>query len=192
MEIITQSFESLDNPDLVFVALDIETTGLSPTMDRIVELGALRFTTERTLGEFDELIDPEIEEIPAESIEVHGITRDMLRGKPNLKAVLPRFFEFCQNAILVVHNAGFDLSFIKRGMAAYGLGRDLPHRVVDTLAMTKVAFPNRQTYKLQDLARDLKIVVNSAHRAKDDARVCMEVFLKSLREINPGGQGSFF
>lgn len=106
--------------------------------------------------------------------------------------MLPRFFEFCHNAILVVHNAGFDLSFIKRGMAAYGLGRDLPHRVVDTLSMTKAAFPNRQTYKLQDLARDLNIVVHSAHRAKDDARVCMEVFLKSLREINPGGQGSFF
>lgn len=192
MQIVTNAFESLYNPDLVFVALDIETTGFSPSSDRILELGAVKFTTENTLGEFEELIDPELESIPESATEVHGITLDMLRGKPTLGEVLPRFLNFARDCILVAHNANFDLGFLKRGLSHYGLGRDLPHQVVDTLTMTKVAFPNRSSYKLQDLAADLGIDVHAAHRATDDARVCMEVFLRSLRALNPGGQGSFF
>jgi DNA polymerase III epsilon subunit family exonuclease len=191
MEMIRNSYQILDNPDLEFVAFDIETTGLSPTADRIIELGAVKFSTGGTIEFFEELINPE-REIPQDAIEVHGITPEMLVGKPTLAEVLPRFFKFSENTILVAHNAEFDVSFILRGMGFYGLGRDLPHRVVDTLPMSKLAFPNRQTYKLQDLAKDLGINTVSAHRAKDDALVCSQLFLKCLRTLNPGGQASFF
>lgn len=191
MELITQAFESLDNPDLVFVALDIETTGFSYYSDRILEIGAVRFTTERTLDFFEQLINPQLDQIPSNATDVHGITLEMVKDKPTLKEVLPRFLEFCQNAILVAHNANFDLNFIKSGLAAHGLGRDLPHRVVDTLVLARVAFPGRESYKLQDLAHDLNITAYEAHRAKDDARVCAEVFLKGLQTLNPGRQGNF-
>lgn len=191
MTIVRSAYESLDNPDLFFVAFDIETTGLSPTLDRIIELGAVKFQSDRVLGEFEQLIDPEMQLDP-QVIEVHGITADMLKGKPNLGQVLPQFFSFASGCVLVAHNAEFDVSFLLRGMAAYGLGRDIPHTLVDTLPMAKLAFPGRQTYKLQDLATDLGLSAGQAHRALDDAQTCRQLFLRCLRQLNPAGQGSFF
>ncbi len=190
MEILS-TYSWLENPDTVFVAFDIETTGLSPTLDRIIELGAVKFQNGEVVDTFQELISPGIP-LPPQSVEIHGITEDMLVGKPDIRVVLPRFLEFAQGTILLAHNAEFDVNFILRSMASHGLGSDLPHKIVDTLPMSKQAFPERKSYKLQNLARDLEIETGSAHRAKDDARVCQELFLQCLKRLNPGGQASFF
>lgn len=185
-----QDYESLQNPDLVFVAFDLETTGLSPQLDRIVEIGAVRYVDGKESGRFGALVNPEMP-MPPGAAAVNGITDAMLEGKPTIREVLPEFLQFIEGAVLVAHNASFDLGFVNSAMARLGKGR-LANDFVDTRVMTQKAFPGRSNYKLQSLALDLGVTAVEAHRAEDDARVCHEVFLLALKQLNPGGQTSFF
>jgi DNA polymerase-3 subunit epsilon len=194
------------------VAFDLETTGLDPKRERIVEIGAVKFDRRGPIGRFSVLIDPGIP-MPAEASRINGITDAMLAGKPSLDEVLPDFLRFIGDAFLVAHNAPFDCSFLDAALAerwekarkakvedpaqgsllaaaadeipgtaavktwAPPFGA-LPNRVVDTRIYAKEAFPNRWKYNLQDLAKFLGVNALEAHRAEDDARVCMEVFVK--------------
>ena len=185
-----QDYESLQNPDLVFVAFDLETTGLSPQLDRIVEIGAVKFVDGKETARFGCLVNPEMA-MPPGAAAVNGITDDMLAGKPTIREVLPGFLEFLGTSLLVAHNASFDLGFVRFTMERLGKGR-LSNDFVDTRLMAQKAFPGRSNYKLQSLAVDLGVKAVEAHRAEDDARVCQEVFLACLKQLNPGGQTSFF
>lgn len=184
------NYEQLMNPEKVFVAFDIETTGLSPSYDRIVELGGVKFRDGKVLEVFNELVDPEIP-MPAEATKINGITQEMLAGKPKIAEVLGRFWAFAGDAVLVAHNAEFDTSFVNWAMKRLGQGL-LKNDVVDTLRMAQSALPGRKTYKLQDIAADVGIKALEAHRASDDSRVCMEVFQHCLEKLNPGKQSFFF
>jgi DNA polymerase-3 subunit epsilon len=183
-------YESLQNPELVFVAFDLETTGLSPQLDRIVEIGAVKFVDGKETERYGLLVNPEMP-MPPGAAAVNGISDDMLAGKPTIRDVLPEFLQFIGGAVLVAHNAGFDLGFVNSAMGRLGLGR-LANDYVDTRVMAQKAFPGRANYKLQSLAADLGVKALEAHRAEDDARVCQEVFEACLKELNPGGQTSFF
>ncbi len=183
-------YESLLNPDTVFVALDLETTGLSPQYDRIVEIGAVKFVDGKVVETFSELVNPGIA-MPPGATAVNLITDVMLEGQPQLETVLPRLLSFLDDAVLVAHNAPFDLGFLSAALRKQGKP-PLTHQYVDTQPMGRKAWPGRHNYKLQSLALDLGVKALDAHRAKDDARVCMEVFLAGLRKLNPGGQTSFF
>jgi len=183
-------YESLLNPATVFVALDLETTGLSPQYDRIVEIGAVKFVDGRVVSTFSELVNPGIA-MPPGATAINLITDEMLKGKPQLDTVLPRLLEFLEEAVLVAHNAPFDLGFLAAALRKQGKPI-LAHQYVDTQPMSRKAWPGRQNYKLQSLAQELGVKALDAHRAEDDARVCMEVFLAGLRKLNPGGQTSFF
>lgn len=200
-------------PSPVFVAFDLETTGLDPKRERIVEIGAVKFDRRGLIGRFSVLINPGVP-MPAEASRINGITDDMLAGKPSLDEVLPDFLLFIADAALIAHNAPFDCSFVDAALAerwersrktraedpAQGSllaaasddekeaaipekvwappFASLPNRVVDTRIYAKEAFPNRWKYNLQDLAKFLGVNALEAHRADDDARVCMEVFVK--------------
>lgn len=183
-------YELLQNPDLVFVAFDLETTGLSPQLDRIVEIGAVKFVDGKEVGRYGILVNPEVT-MPPGATAVNGITDQMLEGKPPIREVLPEFLGFLKGAVLVAHNASFDLGFVRSAMGRLGLGL-LANDFVDTRVMAQKAFPSRANYKLQSLAADLGISALEAHRAEDDARVCFEVFLACLKVLNPGGQTSLF
>ncbi len=185
-----QDYDLLQNPDLAFVAFDLETTGLSPQLDRIVEIGAVKFVDGREVSRFGKLVDPEMP-MPPGAMAVNGITDDMLAGKPTVREVLPEFLDYIRGAVLVAHNASFDLGFIRSAMGRLGLGL-LANDYVDTKVMAQKAFPGRPNYKLQSLAADLGVRSLEAHRAVDDARVCQEVFGACLKQLNPGGQTSFF
>jgi DNA polymerase-3 subunit epsilon len=195
----------------VFVVFDLETTGLEPKKERIVEIGAVKFDSRGPIGRFSVLVDPGMP-MPAEASKINGITDAMLSGKPSLDEVFPDFLRFIEGTILVAHNAPFDCSFVDAALAsrwernrkaapedaAQGslLGGEnldegsaprkswappfpaLPNKVVDTRIFAKEAFPGRWKYSLQELAKYLGINALEAHRAEDDARVCMEVFVK--------------
>lgn len=184
------AYESLQNPDLVFVAFDLETTGLSPQLDRIVEIGAVKYIDGKETARYGVLVNPGVPMPPGASA-VNLITDEMLAGKPPITEVLPEFLKFIHGAVLVAHNATFDLGFIRSAMARQGLGQ-LPNDYVDTRVMAQKAFPGRPNYKLQSLALDLGIKALEAHRAVDDSRVCLELFEACLKQLNPGGQTSFF
>ncbi len=183
-------YESLQNPDTLFVAFDLETTGLSPQYDRIVEIGAVRFRDGKEERRFSALIHPGLK-MPSGATSVNGITDAMLEGKPSLEVVFPEFLEFIANGILIAHNASFDLGFVAAALRKQSRPV-LANDYVDTRPMAMRAWPGRGNYKLQSLAVDLGIRSLEAHRAEDDARVCMEVFLAGLKKLNPGGQTSFF
>jgi DNA polymerase-3 subunit epsilon len=173
----------------IFTAFDLETTGLDARNDRIVEIGAVKFDRRGLIARFSTLINPEIP-MPPEAGRVNNISDSMLKNQPLLDEVLPDFIRFIKNTILIAHNAPFDCGFInaklKEKRAWTAPYPALPNRIIDTLVFSREAFPGRSTYKLGELARDLKISPGDAHRAADDAGVCMEIFLRCLAASGNG------
>lgn len=164
-----------------FTAFDTETTGLDPRACRVVELGGVRFDSRGIAARFNTLIDPGVP-MPAEVTRINGITDAMLSGQPKADAALADFLRFSGNAVLVAHNAPFDVSFINEELVRLGKPA-LKNRVVDTRVFARDMFPGLPNYKLQDLAARFGIKAIDAHRAEDDARVCMELFLVCLAEL---------
>ena len=169
-----------------FVAFDTETTGLKPDANRVVEIGAVKFDTHGVISRFSVLINPECP-MPPEAGAVNNITDEMLKGKPLFKEVAVDFLKFIQDTILVAHNAPFDIAFINAELKRCGIGK-LTNKVVDTLVFTREVFPRLDSYKLQELAKRFDVVAFSAHRAEDDARVCMEVFDRVVEKFIASNQ----
>jgi len=174
----------------VFTAFDLETTGLDPCLDTIVEIGAVKFDNNGIIARFSALINPGIP-MPKEAQRVNNISDEMLRGKPALEKVLPDFMNFINGTILIAHNAGFDCGFINEklknnnqtgdSLRVSSLSR-LPNPVADTLVFSREVFPGLPGYSLQKLVFKLGIPRGNAHRAEDDAFLCMEVFIRCMKE----------
>ena len=165
----------------VFVAFDLETTGLDPILDKIVEIGAVKFDRKGLIAGFSILINPGVP-MPPEASKVNNITDEMLRGKPSLDDVFPDFLHFINGTILAAHNAGFDCGFINEKLKEWRASPfpSLPNRVIDTLSFSREKFPGLGHYSLQKLAAELGISTRDAHRAEDDARLCMGILCRCL------------
>ncbi len=164
--------------ELTYTVFDTETTGLQPSAgDEIIQIGAARIVNNRLLRQeiFDQLVDPE-RPLKPESIQIHGITEDMLRGKPKIDVVLPAFHEFCADTVLIAHNAAFDMRFLQLKEARTGVRFTQP--VLDTLLLSAVVHPHQESHKLDDILGRLGIDIDCRHNALDDALVTAEVFLK--------------
>ncbi len=161
-----------------FIAFDTETTGLDPVSGRIVEIGAVKFDRRGIVARYNVLINPEMP-MPEEAGKVNGITDEMLKDKPLIAAVFPDFFDFIGTGVLVAHNAPFDINYVNAELKRAGK-TPLTNKVVDTRIFAKEVFPGLSSYALQDLAVQFGITALEAHRAEDDARVCMELFEKIL------------
>ena len=183
------SFDDLSTPlsDTTFVVVDLETTGGSAKDCHITEIGAVKSRGGVVQGEFQTLVDPGIT-IPPFIASLTGITNATLAGAPSLAAALPMFLDFAAGSVLVAHNAGFDISFLKAGCSRL----DLPwpgHRVVDTARLARVLLhrdevPNN---KLATLARFFRAETTPTHRALADAQATVDV-LHGLLE-RAGGFG---
>ena len=167
--------------DVEFVAFDLETTGLFPVACRIVEFGALRFRLDgQQFGSLDQLVDPECL-IPLKVTKIHGIKDAMVRGKPTVGEIMPKFLEFLggPETILLAHNASFDMGFLAFAMAKRGI--PLPsHRVVDTLDLARSSLRGLPAYSLETIARRLAVADREDHRALSDSRLVMGVFQNML------------
>lgn len=113
--------------------------------------------------------------------EITGITTAMLRGKPKLMDVMPAFARFCEGAVLVAHNASFDIAFFRRAFRAANLPFDFP--VMDTLALVRNQYPNFKNHKLGNVCKQLGVSLANAHRAVHDARATSLVLLRVLSEV---------
>ena len=169
------------NKGSAFTAFDIETTGLEPGLDKIVEIGAVKFDKMGIIARFSALINPGIP-MPKEAERVNNISDEMLREKPSLEEVFPDFIRFVHGTVLVAHNAPFDCGFINERLKKFPDSPfpSLPNYIVDTLVISRELFPGFRSYSLQNLAQALGISIFDAHRAEDDARLCMEIFLRCL------------
>lgn len=166
--------------DLIYTVFDTETTGLNPSEgDQIIQIGAARCVNGKLLRHecFEQLIDPG-RLIPAATIPIHGITQDMVKGKPKITEVLPAFHAFAQDTVLVAHNAAFDMRFLQLQERNTGLKFD--HPVLDTLLLSAVVHPNQESHRLEAIAERFDITVLGRHTALGDALVTAEVWLRLL------------
>jgi DNA polymerase III epsilon subunit family exonuclease len=172
----------------VFVAFDVETTGLVAGVDSIIELAAVSFQGERALDTFATLVDPGIP-IPATATAINGITDGMVRGAPAIAETLPGFLSFLSGGTPVAHNAMFDVAFVSVGIASRGLPPPAG-QVLDTRSLARRAFPRRTSYSLVNLSRDLALETDGAHRAMADAQACRRLFHRCLSVLFPGTEPS--
>ncbi len=173
--------------DLTYTVFDTETTGLEPSNgDEIIQIGAARIVNNRLLRQeiFDQIIDPECPLKP-ESIPIHGITEDMVRGKPTIDVILPAFHEFCEDTVLIAHNAAFDMRFLQLKEERTGIRFSQP--VLDTLLLSAVVHPNQESHKLDVILERLGIHIASRHNALEDALATGEVFLKLVPLLEEKG-----
>jgi DNA polymerase-3 subunit epsilon len=165
----------------IFTAFDTETTGLDNRRDRIVEIGAVKFNRQGELERYSSLVNPGIP-MPAGAGKVNNITDAMLAGQPSIQEALPAFLRFAAETVVLAHNAPFDCGFVNSSLSrlyddGYVDTPFLPNRVADTLIMARRLLPGRGRYNLQDITASLGLRAESAHRALDDARLCMELFI---------------
>ncbi len=169
-----------------FIAFDLETTGTVPGVDQIVEIGAVRFNNGIVESVFSTLIDP-LRSIPPGASAVNGISDDMVRGKPKIESILPSFAEFCEDLIMVAHNAPFDAQFLNSDIKKFEspAPRGL---IIDTLTISRKVFPGLPNYKLGTLVQHLKIPSTGFHRAEEDSTYCGNVFIELVKRISIGGK----
>ena len=173
--------------ELAYTVFDTETTGLEPSNgDEIIQIGAARIVNNRLLRQevFNQIVDPE-RPLRPEGIPIHGITEDMVRGQPTIDVVLPAFHEFCEETVLIAHNAAFDMRFLQ--MKEQGTGIRFGQPVLDTLLLSAVAHPNQESHKLDDIMTRLGVVIGKRHNALEDALATGEVFLKLVPLLEEQG-----
>ncbi|WP_028995403.1 3'-5' exonuclease [Azonexus hydrophilus] len=173
--------------ELTYTVFDTETTGLEPSNgDEIIQIGAARIVNNRLLKQeiFNQIVDPE-RPLKPESIPIHGITEDMVRGQPNIDIVLPGFHAFCEETVLIAHNAAFDMRFLQLKEERTGLRFTQP--VLDTLLLSAVVHPNQESHRLDAVLERLGIDIDTRHNALDDAVATGEVFLKLLPLLEEKG-----
>ena len=163
-----------------YVVFDIETTGFSPVNNRIIEIGAVKVVDGVITEKFSEFINPKVP-IPFEIEKLTGIRDDMVRKAEEIEKVLPRFLEFSKDAVMVAHNASFDMSFIYAN--ARRMGIPLKKTVVDTVGLARILLPNLSKFKLDNVAKALNVSLENHHRAVDDAGATAEIFVKFVKML---------
>ncbi len=169
--------------DTEFVALDLETTGLDPGIDRIVEVGAVIFRGGTVLEVHETLVDPGVR-IHPRLTKIHGITNNMVKGAPFPFAAVTELVKFFGDRPLVIQNAPFDLGFIE-AVRGENLEPPLCNPVFDTCRLAPLIFPGLSSYSLGPLSKALGIVLTREHRAVDDSMAAMGVFLRCVERIDP-------
>ena len=167
-----------------FVVFDIETTGFSPVHDRIIEIGAVKVEKGEIKERFSSFVNPDVP-IPLEIEKLTGIHDGMVVDAPMIEEALPHFLEFCQDAVLVAHNASFDMSFIIENTHRLGLKKEFTY--VDTVGIARLLLPHQAKHKLDAVAKTLGISLENHHRAVDDAGATAEIFLKFIPMLREAG-----
>lgn len=161
-------------PTGTYIVIDLETTGLDPALESILEVAAVRLEAGREAAVYHRLVRPETP-ISSASQAIHGITPEMVLDAPGLDTVLPELEAFIGELPLVAHNAPFDVAFLNRARAKAGRG-PLANPVYDTLELAKEALPDQRSFKLEALCRALDHPAETFHRALDDARHLAAIF----------------
>lgn len=163
-----------------YVTLDLETTGLEPKKDRIIEIGAVKVKDGTVTEEYTTLVDPQME-IPQRITQLTGISGEMVKGMPHIKEALEKLVEFCGDLPLLGHNILFDYSFVK--CSAVNLGMEFEKKGMDTLKLARVFLADLPSRSLQSLRAYYEIPQDDAHRALEDARTTYYLYERLRREF---------
>jgi len=166
-----------------FTVFDVETTGMSPVRDRIVEIAALRIDCDGKKSRFSSLVNPRCH-IPFAVTRIHHITDDMVCGAPCFETVGEEFSRFAEGTTLVAHNARFDLGFLQESLARCGLS-PWEGRTMDSVRLARSVYPGLPSYRLQDLriTLDLECSDGTAHRAGSDVEWTAVLLSKALTRL---------
>ena len=167
--------------DEEFVAFDLETTGLSSRVDRIIEIGAVLMKNGQEIDRFQTFVDPE-QKLEKKIIDLTGITDDMLVGAPKIEEVLPKFLEFVGDRVLVAHNSDFDTGFIRAECHRQGLPYNFT--AADTLILSQNLLTHLHKFKLNIVSDALSLPDFNHHRAADDAVTCGLVMTKLMDKLS--------
>ena len=166
--------QSLDDTYVVF---DLETTGLRKAVDKIIEIGAVKVKDGKIIDRFSTFINP-CRELDEKIVKLTKITDDMVKDAPLEDEKLPEFIEWCGDSVLVAHNAGFDVGFVRQW--AVNHGQQIENTIIDTVELGKTLIPDLNNYKLDTLCSRLGVSLENHHRAVEDAEATAELFLKML------------
>ena len=160
-----------------YVVFDVETTGLDPLKEEIIEIGACKVVNGRIDETFATFVKPS-KHIPKEITELTGIDDSMVENAPTINYVMPDFYKFCDGATLVAHNIAFDISFIHN--ISKKLSYNFDHQNMDTMLIARQKLPGLKNYKLGTIVEKLNIVLDNAHRAINDATATAKAFIKLM------------
>ncbi len=166
------------------VVFDIETTGLSPYKDKIIEIGAVKMAAGEIVDRFSAFVNPE-RPIPAEIERLTGISDKMVLDAETIETVLPKFLEFCGDAVIVAHNASFDTSFVREECKRQGCGYE--PAIVDTVGLARILLPHLKNHKLNTVADAVGVSLENHHRAVDDAEATAGIFREFIQMLAQRG-----
>lgn len=166
--------------DAVYIVFDVETTGLSATYDKIIELAAVKMQNGNIIDKFERFVNPH-HALSATTIELTGITDEMVRNAPEIEQVIKDFYEFIGDGIIVAHNASFDMGFLYEGYRRTGIDH-FNHPVIDTLELARFLHPEMKSHRLGTLTKKFNIELTQAHRAIFDCEATGYLLLHLLKE----------
>ncbi|MEH7252849.1 PolC-type DNA polymerase III [Neobacillus niacini] len=163
-----------------FVVFDVETTGLSAVYDTIIELAAVKIKDGEIIDRFESFANPH-HRLSATTINLTGITDDMVQNAPEVGEVIRRFHDWVEDAVLVAHNASFDMGFLNVGYKNIGLEK-AKNPVIDTLELGRFLYPEMKNHRLNTLTKKFDIELTQHHRAIYDAEATGYLLLKMLKD----------
>ncbi len=164
-----------------YVVFDLETTGLKPNQDRIIEIGAVKISGGEIIDSYSTLVNPGVKITP-KIASLTGIKNTDLESAPAFTEVAEEFKEFIDGSVLVAHNISFDYGFLKEEYKR--LNQDLPDfTLIDTVELSRAILPDLKSYRLNRVANKLGISLENHHRAEDDANATAEIFMNYLNKI---------
>ncbi len=166
-----------------FTVFDVETTGMSPVDDRIVEIAAIRVDLDGVHSRFHSLVNPGVE-IPESVIRIHRITNEMVETAPSFPEVGREFTSFAEKSVLIAHNGRFDLGFLQESLYRAGI-QPWNGKTMDSITIIKHAYPGLSSYSLQFLQRHFSLGTGDgqAHRAFTDVEWTLEIFGMSMQKL---------
>ncbi|HEX3559650.1 MAG TPA: exonuclease domain-containing protein [Pyrinomonadaceae bacterium] len=186
VEMLCEDDECRPLSETDFVVFDIETTGPKMPLSRIMEIGATRVSAGRIVAEFQTLVNPRTP-IPPFIAGLTGIRDEMVAGAPTFEEVAADWLRFAGTAVLVAHNAVFDVRFINHEIASVFPGRHMMNSHICTVSLARRLLPELKSFRLVALAEHFSVPHRKRHRAGDDARATARVFLRLLEQLHENG-----
>ncbi len=168
----------MSNKEDIFVAIDVETTGLSPFNNELIEISAIKYNKNKKIDTFSTLIKPKIK-IPYYITKITGITNEMVQNAPQIEKVMPELICFIGEHALVAHNANFDYKFIQN----YSGNSFSKNKVIDTVAIGRKLYPELPNHKLGTIAKHIGITEDGFHRAEFDCECCAKIYIEYLKVV---------
>lgn len=167
-----------------YVVIDIETTGLSPEYDEIIEIGAIKIKDNEVVEEYNSLVKPK-QKISSFIENLTGITNEMVKDAPKIKDILPKFKEFILDNYILGYNVNFDINFLYDAFFKE-INIELKNNYIDVLRIARLVIEKSevQNRKLKNMAKYFKIDIKKLHRTQSDCILTFQIFLKLQEVIN--------